>query len=246
MIMVPEGKIDDFVQRARAAAGANLECVVLYGSAASGDFHPERSQVDLLCILRETSPGALEALAAAVKWWTKQKQPPPVVMTLAELERSAAVFAIELLDMQGRHRVLFGADPLTGLRVSPHAHCAQVRYELHEKLLLLRRHLLLAAGSTKRLRELMLHSLPSFLTLMRHAVMVMGEAETDRRGAIDALANKIGFDGAVFHQLHDLRDGKAQWKEFDVKSLCSRYVAAIEKIAEGVDRIIGPDPFAVA
>jgi len=36
--MTAEKKIDDFVKRLRAAAGANLESVILYGSAVAGDF----------------------------------------------------------------------------------------------------------------------------------------------------------------------------------------------------------------
>src|SRR5215467_13371096 len=179
--MVGQAKIDEFVRRVRAAAGDNLQCVVLYGSAAGGDFHPDYSKIDLLCLLRETSFAALEKLAPTVKWWTRQKQPAPIVMTPAELERSAAVFAVEIMDMQARHRVLLGDDPLPGLRVSPHAHCAQVRYELHEKLVLLRRHLLLAGDNPKRLRELLMRSLPSFLTLIRHATIVLGQAERSPR-----------------------------------------------------------------
>jgi predicted nucleotidyltransferase len=243
---VVEKKINEFVQRARQAAGENLQSVILYGSAASADFHPDYSHIDLLCVVRETSLAALQSLAATVQWWTRQKQPAPIVMTRAELERSAGVFAIEVLDMQRRHRVLFGDDPLSGLRVSPHAHLAQVRYEIPEKLLLLRRHVLTSAGSARRRRELLLHSLPSFLTLIRHAAMVLGEAEDGRRDAIDALARKIDFDPTVFHQLLDLRDNKAQWKDFEVSSLCSRYLAALEQIAAGVDKMIGPDPYAVA
>src|SRR5215831_7544551 len=98
--MIGQARIDEFVRRARAAAGDNLQCVVLYGSAAGGDFHPNYSQIDLLCLLRETSLDALEKLASTAKWWTRQKQPAPIVMTPAELERSAAVFAIEIMDMQ--------------------------------------------------------------------------------------------------------------------------------------------------
>jgi hypothetical protein len=244
--MVGQAKIDEFVRRARTAAGDNLQCVVLYGSAANGDFHPDYSHIDLLCLLRETSFAALETLAATVKWWTRQKQPAPIVMTPAELQRSAAVFAIEIMDMKARHHVLFGDDPLPGLRISPHAHCAQVRYELHEKLVLLRRHLLLAADSPRRLRELLLRSLPSFLTLIHHATLALGEGETGRREALQRLAQKVSFDPAVFHQLLELRERKADWKNYDVKSLCRRYLTAIEQIAEGVDRMIGPDPFAVA
>ncbi len=53
--MVPEKNITEFVERLRAAAGANLESVILFGSAVAGDFHPEFSNVNLFCVIRDSS-----------------------------------------------------------------------------------------------------------------------------------------------------------------------------------------------
>src|ERR1035438_10872560 len=110
--MVPEKLISDLVSRLRAAAGANLESVILFGSAVAGDFHPESSNLNLFCVIRDSSFAALHALAPAVKWWDAQKQPPPLFMTRDEIERSADVFTIELMDVKQHHRVLFGEDVL--------------------------------------------------------------------------------------------------------------------------------------
>src|SRR5579863_4705998 len=115
MQMVPEKKISEFVSRLQAAAGSNLQSVILFGSAVAGDFHPEYSNVNLFCVVRDSSFAALQALAPAVKWWDSQKQPPPLFMTRNEIERSADVFTIELLDMQQHHRVLFGEDVVKSL-----------------------------------------------------------------------------------------------------------------------------------
>ncbi|MGB2606562.1 MAG: nucleotidyltransferase domain-containing protein, partial [Candidatus Sulfotelmatobacter sp.] len=136
--MVPEKQISDFVGRLRAAAGANLESVILFGSAAAGDFHPEFSNVNLFCVIRDSSFAALQTLAPAVKWWDSQKQPPPLFMTRDEIERSADVFTIELLDMREHHRVLFGEDVVKSLSIPANLHRVQVEYELREKLALLR------------------------------------------------------------------------------------------------------------
>src|SRR5271170_6270508 len=166
--MVAEKQITEFISRLRTASGKNLQSVILYGSAADGEFHPDFSNVNLLCILGETSFGALTAMAPAVEWWTRQKHHAPLVLTREELERSTDVFSIELLDMQQRHRVLFGEeDILSGLHIPMGLHRAQLEYELREKLILLRERLLLAANNTKRLWELMLGSLSTFTTLFR-------------------------------------------------------------------------------
>ena len=158
----------------------------------AGDFHPEFSNLNLFCVVRDSSFAALQALAPAVKWWDEQKQPPPLVMTLDEIARSADVFAIEFLDMQQHHRVVFGKDVLSGLSIPAKLHRVQVEYELREKLALLRRHLLLASGNDSRMWDLLVRSVSSFATLFRHALMVLGhDAPAGKREAVQALSKQI-------------------------------------------------------
>jgi predicted nucleotidyltransferase len=237
--MVPEKTINDFVSRLRTAAGANLESVILFGSAAAGDYHPEFSNVNLFCVIRDSSFAALQALSPAVKWWDAQKQPPPLFMTRNEIARSVDVFTIELIDMQQHHRVLFGDDVIQGLSIPANLHRVQVEYELREKLALLRQHLLLASGSDSRLWDLLLRSVSSFATLFRHALIVLGDdAPVGKREAVHALSRKIGFDASGILQVLDVREKKLERKKLDVSDLSSRYLAALEQIVAAVDRML--------
>ena len=165
--MYPVQTIDEFVKRVCEAGGPNVESVILFGSAVSGDFHPGLSNLNLFCVLRDASFEALRALTPAAKWWEKQKQPPPLCMTRHELERTVDVFTIELVDMQQYHRVLYGADVLKDLRIPMELHRVQVEYELREKLLLLRQHILLASEDDSRLWDILLRSVSS-LTMAQH------------------------------------------------------------------------------
>jgi hypothetical protein len=237
--MVPDKTINDFVSRLRAAAGANLESVVLFGSAVAGDFHPEFSNVNLFCVIRDSSFAALQSLAPAVKWWNAQKQPPPLFMTRDEIEHSTDVFTIELLDMQQHHRVLFGEDVVQGLSIPGSLHRLQVEYELREKLALLRQHLLLASGNDSRMWELLLRSVSSFATLFRHALIVLGhDAPVGKREAVEALSKRIGFDASGILQVLDVRERKSDRKKFNVTEVFSRYLAALEQVAAAVDRML--------
>jgi hypothetical protein len=237
--MVPEKKINDFVSRLRSAAGDNLESVILFGSAVAGDFHPEFSNVNLFCVIRDSSFGALQALAPAVKWWDAQKQPPPLFMTRSEMKRSTDVFTIELIDMQQHHRVVFGADVLEDLSIPPNLHRIQVEYELQEKVSLLRQHLLLASGNDARLWDLLLRSVSSFATLFRHALIVLGrDAPVGKREAVQALAMQIGFETSGILQVLDVRERKADRKQFSVTDVFSRYLAALEQVTSAVDKML--------
>jgi hypothetical protein len=234
--MIQDKTIDEFVKRMREAGGANIESVILFGSAVSGDFHPGLSNLNLFCVLRDASFQALRALTPAAKWWDGQKQPPPLCMTRLELERTVDVFTIELLDMQRHHRVLFGEDVLKDLRIPMDLHRVQVEYELREKLVLLRQHVLLASESDSRLWDLLQHSVSSLLTLFRHALIALGQAApATRREAVQALAQRLDFDASVFLRVLDVREKKAEAKKIDVRELASRYLAAVEKVAAAVD-----------
>jgi hypothetical protein len=230
---------EKFVTRLREAAGANLESVILFGSSVAGDFHPEFSNVNLFCVVRDASFPALQSLAPAVKWWDAQKQPPPLFMTRDEIERSADVFTIELMDVKQHHRVLFGEDVFKDLSIPANLHRVQVEYELREKLVLLRQHLLLAAGNDARMWELLTRSVSSFATLFRHALIVLGNnPPLGKREAVQALARQVGFDASGMLQVLDVREKKSHRKTFDVADVFARYLAALEQVTAAVDRML--------
>jgi len=236
--MVHEKLVSEFVEKMRTAAGGNLTSVILYGSAAEGEFHPEYSDLNLLCVLQDTSFASLSKIAGAVEWWRKKKHHPPLILSPQELKDTADVFSIEFMDMKQRHRVLYGEDLLSNLDVPMHLHPSQIEYELREKLFLLRQHILLAGSRDKDLWELMLNSLSSFTTLFRHVLVELGEpGRKHSRDAVQELASRMNFDSSAFVQLMDVRAKKSDRKQFRVTDVASRYLMAIEAVTTGVDRM---------
>jgi predicted nucleotidyltransferase len=239
--MVPEKLINDFVERLRAAAGTNLLATILYGSVAAGDYVAEHSDVNLLCVLHETSFAAIEALAPAIEWWGRQKHRAPLLMTAEEIRRSADVFSIEFLDMRRNYRVLWGEDVLKTLEIPMRLHRAQVEYELREKTILLRQRLLLVSGNAEAKWELLLRSLPAFGTLFRHALIALGDAGAGSKREVAAvLAAKLGIDASVFGELLDIRERKNDRKAAKVDEMFARYLKLVEQVTAGVDRMLDP------
>jgi len=239
--MVPEKLINEFVERMRGAAGTNLLAVILYGSAAAGDYVAGYSDVNLLCVLGETSFAAIEALAPAIEWWGKQKHRVPLLMSAEEMRRSADVFSIEFLDMRRHYRVLWGEDVLKPLEIPMRLHRAQVEYELREKTILLRQHLLMVSGNTDAKWELLLRSLPAFGTLFRHALIALGDPGAgSKRESAAALAAKLGIDTGVFGDLLDIRERKKDRKRAKVDEMFARYLKLVEQVTAAVDKMLDP------
>ncbi|MBV9623518.1 MAG: nucleotidyltransferase domain-containing protein [Acidobacteria bacterium] len=228
----------EFVNRIRAAGGENLVSVILYGSAAEGEFHPGYSDLNLLCIVRDASLVSLQKVASLVQWWRGKKHQPPLVLTPAELKSFADLFSIELLDMKQRYRVLYGEDLLRDLNISMMSHRFQLEYELREKLVLLRQHLLLAQSQERQLWEVMLHSLTSFTTLFRHVLLEFGLTERKHsREAVKELSSRLNFDPLPFVQLMDVRAGSSDRRRLQADAVAAGYVQVIEKVAAAVDTI---------
>ncbi len=239
--MVPEKLISEFVERMRAAAGTNLLAAILYGSVAAGDYVTDYSDVNLLCVLGETSFAAIEALAPAIEWWGKQKHRAPLLLSVEEMQRSADVFSIEFLDMRRHYRVLWGEDVLKTLEIPMRLHRAQVEYELREKTILLRQRLLLVSGNAEAKWELLLRSLPAFGTLFRHALIALGDAGTGSKREVAAvLAATLGIDASVFGELLDIRERKKDRKAAKVDEMFARYLKVVEQVTAGVDKMLDP------
>src|ERR1700687_215515 len=71
--------LKNLVDRLHEAARDNIESIILYGSAARGDFHESHSDLNVLCILRSLRAAELARVSAMGQWGTSvQHHPPPL------------------------------------------------------------------------------------------------------------------------------------------------------------------------
>jgi predicted nucleotidyltransferase len=236
--MQAEQQITEFVDRLKQVAGANLECIALFGSAASEEFHPDFSDINLLCVMRELSATDLAKVAPAINDWTKKKFPAPLIFTHAELKHAADIFAIELLDIRERHRILHGEDIFAGMQVPMGMHRVQLEHNLRTKLLTLRQTYIQIVNDANRVRRLMLDSVSNFATLFRHTLITMGEQPAASKAEnIKKLAERTNFDPEIFLQLLQVRGRVANENEINPVTGFAKYLAGIEKVVQVVDNL---------
>ena len=235
-IMDKEKDLNEFVSRLNNDAGENLVSMVLYGSAASQEFHADFSDINLLCVLRELDATRIKALAPAVKWWIGKGHPAPLLFSRDEIERAADVFSIEMLDIKQRHRMLLGEDLFTKLSVPLDRHRIQLEHELRTKLLFLRQNYLLAGDDRNRVLSLMLEAVSSFITLFRHTLIALGEEPPVHRPQIaENLARRLGFNERPFLALLRLRENKLKAQELDATQIFAEFCDGVDKVIQAVD-----------
>jgi hypothetical protein len=229
--------LKNLAERLHDVARENLESIILYGSAARGDFHEAHSDLNVLCVLRSLRAAELAQISAVVKWWTSsQRQPPPLFFSAEELRQSADVFAIEILDMQQSHRVLYGTDVVAGISVPMNLHRVQVEHELRTVLLKLRQHLLRDAGNQQELGAVLAKSFSSVLTLLRHTLIALQERPSAAANEIFARIGALtGASAQAFETVRALREAKS----FDKNAVLPAYdgyLTALEKVIAALDR----------
>jgi predicted nucleotidyltransferase len=231
-----EAKLNELVHRLKDAEAANLVSVILYGSAARGDFHPDHSDLNVLCVMKSLAIEELGRVAQVVRWWVvEQKQPSPLFFTPEELLQSADVFSIELKDMQDSRRILFGADPIADLHLPMNLHRIQVEHELRTVLLNIRNAYFRSHGNAQELNVVLRESFSSVLTLLRHTIIAFGEnPPAAPRDIIERAAALTGSDAAAFGQALRLREhGEAH---MEIVKVYGAYLAALESAVRALDK----------
>lgn len=228
-----------FIDDLKTTHGENLASVVLYGSAATGEFAPRKSNYNLLIALNSIAPNDLRAAQAPMREWQRLGHPLPTYFTLAELQDAADVFPIEFNQMARARVVLFGADPLTNVEISDENLRHQTEYELRSKLLQLRRLYIPASVNTEKLKDLMAESLSSFAALFRAVLLLLGdEPPITKREIVEVTASKIKIDKLPFEIIFGLREkGSAHLNESQLHEVFGNYLAQIERVIEFVDKL---------
>jgi predicted nucleotidyltransferase len=232
-------QFNDFIEDLRAAHGANLASVVLYGSAATGEFKPHQSDYNLLIALHQIAPADLRAAQVPMREWKRLGHPLPTYFTVGELREAADVFPIEFHQMERARLVLYGVDPLAELKISDVYLRHQVEYELRSKLLQLRRLYIPASVSAEKLIELMSDSLSSFAAIFRAVLLLQGtEPPVAKREIVQMTARQVGIDEKPLAAIMALRAADApSLDETGANELFADYLAQIERVIEFVDKI---------
>ncbi len=233
-----DGKLTELVSRLKEAAGKNLESVVLYGSAARGDFHPGASDLNVLCTLVTIELAELQVLAPVVHWWTHElKEPTPLFFLSEELRRSTDVFAIESLDIKRSHKVLFGKDPVADLDIPMNLHRVEVEHELRLLLIKLRQHVLYSGRNELEFTSVLKKTISSAKTLLRHTLLAFGEEPPMVANDIFARIEQLtGASAETFAAIYEHRETHA-WKR-DPFALYDEYMHALEKVVSTLDTMV--------
>jgi predicted nucleotidyltransferase len=210
--------------------------VVLYGSAAAGEYVAKKSDYNVLVLLARIEAGALAAASAVARAWNEAGNPPPMTMTEDEWRRSSDVFPMEYSDILARNRVLYGSPPFDGIRISRENLRLQLEQQVMGKLLQLRQGALLAGTDGGRQAALITASVGTIMVLFRAVLRLAGEdVPAESAQVAERVAALAGFNPKPFVRALRHKRGEEKVPSAEAGGLLSQYISGVERLDAYLD-----------
>jgi predicted nucleotidyltransferase len=235
----PEDIFEPFTDDYRVAFGADLESIILYGSAARGEYVPKISDINFMIML---SPEGMQRLAAAmplVDRWSKARVATPLFLTQDYIFSSIDVFPIEFLNMKASYRLVWGKDALKNLEFDKRLVRLQAEREIKAKLLHLRERFVETGGSAKKITQLISISLPAFFSIFQAVLFLNDQQPSTKMSELLALASRSsGLNTSLFEMLAAVRNKNRKLKPDEALSLMASYLEEVHRLAMHIDSFI--------
>ena len=234
-------KLEDLVSQLRAAYGDALSAVALYGSAAGGEHHAKRSDMNVLVIAKTLTVSSMRAAGSVARAWGEAGHPPPLTLTEAEWRSSVDVFAIEHADILQRHKILYSAPPFDlkyGVTVSPRDLRLQLEYEALGMLLRLRGRVLTSDHDAAQRLETLVSGTSQVLVLFRAILRLRDEVPpADNEELCRLTASRAGFDASPFVAVLAHWRGEKILDAGQLDGVLEAYHAGLEQVVAYLDAL---------
>ncbi len=228
------GIIDDYTQ----LFGDDLVSIILYGSAASSDYIPGKSDINFLIMLSEKGIDYLDQTFDLVARWKKRNVATPLFLTEAYVSTSLDVFPIEYLNFQNSYKLVYGKDILKDLSFDRGFLRMQCEREVKGKLLLLREAFLESRGKGKDLQQLIAQSLGAFIAIFNGLLHLKGEElPRHKRDVIKNVCQAFDMDNDLFAKLLDVKEKRVKLSGPEITNLFKAYLKQVQKLWKVVDTL---------
>jgi predicted nucleotidyltransferase len=200
--------IEDFVAAARAAFGAALRSVVLYGSAAEGALRAT-SDVNVILVLTTFDRAGAERLREAARLARATINLRTMFLLHDEVAAAGEAFAQKFADVRRRHRVLWGEEPFGAVAVPRQALVARVNQVLLNLILRLRAAYVERGLRDEQIGRVIADAAAPLRTAAAGMLELEGGAPGSPKAALQEVARRLGPDGSdtTLERLSAAREG---------------------------------------
>lgn len=224
-----------FLRSIKKQKHLEFEAILVYGSAAHGEFLQGYSNINVLVVLEQITEPILQRWSGIHKQWAREKIVAPLFLTHKDLQQSLDVFPLEFLDIKEWHILLEGHDPFPDLHVNATHLFLQCRQEVHANLLRARQCYVEGLARIEAIQTLLPLSLTSLLPCIRGLYRLLDRPSNMKSQEIlEELQPTLGVDPSVFLEAWRLKRGLSTPGKHELPKLLERYLAGLGQL---VDRI---------
>jgi len=226
-----------FADRIISAFSENLVSVILYGSAADGDFIEGKSDINIMIILQSVRAVDLNIILDNGKKFFDKGLAAPLVFEKDHVKTSLDTFPIEFSDIKSRHKVLYGADPFEKAEIDGKNLRYQCERELKSMLVNLRRGFMRTDGGREALESLLTKSFSSVLASCRGLLWLSGKTPpNDIPALLGLLRETYNIDLSAIERVWRLRKGESGATAL-LEAIFDDYTRDIARLSAIVDKL---------
>jgi hypothetical protein len=206
--------------------GERLQAVVAYG-------RPDVNPAPSLALVRSITAADLDECAARIAAWHRAGCATPLLLTRDEFAGSLDAFPIEYGEILETHRVLYGADPFSGLAIGVEDLRRECETLVKGHLVHLRENYLECGGRQSAVAALVAEAAPAFALILRRLARLDG-APADTNADLSAYASRrVGLDPRVVGDV--LAMAGQHSAGVDAVRIYPGYLAAVEQLWRFID-----------
>ena len=234
----PEDIFEELISDYKNIFNEEMLSVILYGSAARGEYLKKKSDINFLIVLTEKGLERLGDALKTVQKWKKSAVSVPLFLTPEYITSSLDTFPIEFFNIKRSYKVVYGKDFIGELEFKDNELRLQLEREIKGKLIHLRESFFESANDKRRLRALFSASLGAFLSLFPTLLHLKGIKPADKKEDIIAkAADALGLDKELFMKLQDIKIGAYKISKNEGRDIWIKYVEQIRKVAFEIDKL---------
>jgi predicted nucleotidyltransferase len=229
--------IENFIRGLEDIYKDNLVSVILYGSAASGEFIDEHSNLNLLIVLKDIRLDNIKKSTKLVNNY-KFRKFAPLFFSRDYISSSLDVFPIEFLDMKENYLLLSGEDVLKDINIDLKNLRFQCEHELKSKLIQLRQLFLRKNKDLAALKDILFKTANSSMHILRNLVRIKGkEPAYMKQDIVKQVKDILPIDSQIWEKILAARNKQIKLPKEEIKQLFVEFTADLEKVVAAVDRL---------
>jgi predicted nucleotidyltransferase len=230
----PKAVAKEFADDLSASLGKRLEGVMLYGSAARGEWLESASDINVLVLVDDINGSSLYATSPVVRKYMSRRIH-PIVLETTEWKSATDVFAIEIADMCDANELIMGEDALSRLPTALPILRLQAERELRGKLLQIYLGMLVTE-TPDQLGKLLMSAMPSVTTYFRTALRLgRRDVPKDSESVLREAGDLTGADVTPLLRVLQARQGKGELAIALNDPLVDAWNTATEKLVQFID-----------